>query len=383
MKYDYLIVGAGPFGATFARQVAEHGHRALVIDRREHLAGNCFTEWVEGIHVHRYGPHIFHTADVQVWNYVRRFARFNDYRHRAQVVNNGRTYPFPINLQTLRQVWNVRSTEEAKAKLAEVRVPCERPRSLDEWLRSQIGEELYSTFFRDYTRKQWGRDPARLPASIVRRIPIRTTDDDSYFNDCIRYTGIPIGGYTQLFSNMLDHPLIQVELGADFFSRRDYWQRQAHHIVYSGKIDAFFDYEYGHLEYRSLRFEQERHTGWHQDVAMVNFTGADVPFTRVVEHKHFQPSNNSATIITREYPEEHTPANEPYYPIRDRSNVARLRRYTRIANSIPVMFGGRLGSYRYLNMDQAIAEALRKAERHLAQRELCHASRPASTSIAT
>jgi UDP-galactopyranose mutase len=363
--FDFLIVGAGPFGATFARRVAELGHRCLVIDRRDHLAGNCHTVEIEGVKVHRYGPHIFHTADEKVWSFVQEFATFNDYRHQARVIHQGRAYPFPINLQTLRDLWKIETAEEAEAILVKVRVPLARPRSLRDWLLSQLGEELYTIFFRDYTRKQWGRDPADLPASIVQRIPFRTTDSDFYFGDAIRYTGIPIGGYTKLFTQMLDHPAIRVELGVDYFSLRDYFDECARQLVYAGKIDAFFNYQFGHLSYRSLRFVDQRHTGWHQAVAMVNYADADVPFTRQVEHKHFEPTNTPATIVTREYPEEHTPDNEPYYPIRDDVNVKLLSQYARLTRATSVIFGGRLGSYRYINMDQAIAEALKKADQYL------------------
>jgi UDP-galactopyranose mutase len=317
---------------------------------------------VEGVYVHRYGPHIFHTANEKVWSFVQDFAEFNNYQHRAQVIHQGVAYPFPINLQTLRMLWNVRSAEEAEAKLAEVQVRCDNPRSLRDWLLSQLGEQLYSIFFQGYTRKQWGRDPADLPASIARRIPFRTTENESYFGDAIRYTGIPMGGYTSLFARMLDHRRIQVELGVDFFSRREYFERLAHRVVYTGKIDSYFDGNLGRLAYRSLRFAYERHEGWVQPVAMVNYADAEVPFTRQVEHKHFQPTGVSASIITREYPEEHTPENEAYYPIRDAENVRLLGLYSRLAKDARAIFGGRLGSYRYLNMDQAIAQALKKAD---------------------
>ncbi len=374
MKYDYLIVGAGPFGAAFAHRVAESGRRALVIDRRYHVAGNCYTECVDGVHVHRHGEHIFFTANADVWQFVQQFSRFRPYRHRAQVVHAGRTYPFPIDLQTLRQVWGVQSPEEAAAKLEKVRQRTTNARSLEGWLLSQIGDELYTMFFRDYTRKQWGREPADLPASIVRRIPIRTTENDLYHRDTTRFTGIPIGGYTRLFSRMLDHPRIRMELGADFLARRDYWQRQARYIVYSGKIDSFFECEYGALDYRSLRFHDERRCGWHQEVAVVNYADADVPFTRVVEHKHFEPTETSATIVTWVYPEEHTAGNDPHYPIRDRRNMPRLRCYLSLARTTPVVFGGRLGSYQYLNMDQTIAQALRLADRHMVGAGFCSRS---------
>jgi UDP-galactopyranose mutase len=365
MEFDYLIVGAGPFGATFARRIAEAGRRALVIDRRAHLAGNCFTESVGGIHVHRYGPHIFHTGDERVWQFVRRFAQFNNYRHTCRVRHGGNTYMFPINLGTLRQLWGVETSAEAEARLARERVQIERPDSLRDWLLSQVGEQLYEMFFAGYTKKQWGRDPDDLPAGIVRRIPIRVTDDDHYFGDHIRYEGIPIGGYTRLYENMLDHPNIIVELESDYFADRDVWDALARRTVYSGKIDAFFNCQFGRLEYRSLRWEQERYAGQFQEVAMVNYAEASVRFTRTVEHKYFDPVETRHTIVTREFPEEHTPANEPYYPIRDRKNLALLDQYQRLAGQTRTIFGGRLGTFRYYNMDQVIAQALAIADREV------------------
>lgn len=365
MKFDFLIVGAGPFGATFARKAAEAGRTSLVIDRRSHVAGNCYTESVDGIHVHRFGPHIFHTANERIWRFVNRFTRFNDYRHKAQVRHNGVDYSFPINLTTLRQLWGVESAEEARNRLANARRPCLRPRSMRDWLLSQVGEELYEIFFRGYSTKQWGRDPSALPASIVRRIPIRLSEDDRYFGDHIRFEGIPIGGYTQLFRRMLDHGNVYVELEADYFARRDDWERRARRIIYSGKLDAYFDYELGALAYRSLRFVEERRRGQAQDVAMVNYADQSVPYTRTVEHKHFEPTDVRHTIVTREYPEDHTPENDPYYPIRDAANVETLRRYRLLARGTRTVFGGRLGSYRYYNMDQVIAQAITAADREL------------------
>jgi UDP-galactopyranose mutase len=366
MESDYLIVGAGPFGCAFARQVAELGRSALVIDRRPHIAGNCYSECDAGIHVHRYGPHIFHTANERVWKFVRRFARFNDYRHTARVRFGDRTFSFPINLGTLRALWGVESAQDAKLRLECARVRIEHPSSLRDRLLSEIGEELYAIFYEGYSTKQWGRNPAELPATLAGRIPIRLTDDDHYFGNHIHFEGIPIGGYTAMFQRMLEHPRIRVELGADFFADRDRWEQLARRLVFTGKIDAYFDYEYGELEYRSLDFVLERHAGWYQEVAMVNYADASVPFTRTVEHKHFEPTNVPHTIVTREFPRDHTPDNEPYYPIVDQRNSSLYRRYRRLSRQTDTIFGGRLGTYQYYNMDQVIAQAVKTAERELA-----------------
>lgn len=252
-----LIVGTGMFGSVFARVMAEHGHDCLLIDRRTHIGGNCHSFEAQGVHVHRYGPHIFHTSSRSVCSFLNRFAEFNNYRHHGCVRYRGYIYSFPIKLRTLRQVWGIANREEAEAKLAEVRVPIEHPRSVQDWVVSQVGEELYEMFFRGYSTKQWGRDPNEIPAGVARRIPIRLTEDDHYFENNARYEGIPVSGYTAMFERMLDHSNIRVELGVDFLENRDYWSRQANQVVYTGKIDAFFDYEYGELAYRSLRFEHE------------------------------------------------------------------------------------------------------------------------------
>lgn len=362
MKPSFLIVGAGLFGATFARRAAEAGHRVLVIDRRTHIAGNCYTKLTAGIHVHQYGPHIFHTSSEKVWKFVNQFAQFNDYVHRGCVYYRGRHYSFPINLRTLKQVYNVESNAEALAHLEQSRQPINDPQNMREWLLSQVGEHLYETFFEGYTRKQWGRDPSELPASIARRIPIREVEDDRYYGDAARFQGIPVGGYTQLVANLLDHRGIEVELGVDFLEGRDAWSRRARRVVYSGPIDAYFDHRYGRLGYRSLRLEHETHKGWFQRATVLNYTDADVPFTRITEHKHFTKSTVPGTVITREYPEAYTGSNEPYYPIRDAANLGTLDKYRKLAKDETTIFGGRLGSYQYLDMDQVIAQALHTAD---------------------
>ena len=377
--YDYLVVGCGMFGAVFARSAADRGRRVLVIDQRDHVAGNCYTESIAGVEVHRYGPHIFHTDNHAVWQFVSRFAQFNNYRHRGRVQYQGRSYSFPLNLATLEQLWGVATPEEAERKLAEVRRPCADPRNLRDWIVSQVGQEIYEIFIRGYTTKQWGRDPTRLPASIVRRIPIRTTRSDAYFDD--RYQGIPIGGYTRMFQRMLDHERIDVQLGVDYFDDRPALARIAERTVYTGKIDALFDYRFGDLEYRSLRFENEVLDGDFQGTSIVNYTDGAVPFTRITEHRHFEiddqappPADTAKTVITREYPTAYRRGRIPYYPIRDDANLALYERYRQEAERTGVLVGGRLGTYRYYDMHQVVAQAL-----SLAQRELGPAPAPAQT----
>jgi UDP-galactopyranose mutase len=352
------------FGAVFARAVAERGRRVLVVDKRNHVAGNCYTENVAGVEVHRYGPHIFHTDNQRVWRFITRFASFNDYRHRGRVSYGGRTYSFPLNLATFEQLWGTRTPEDVERKLREVRVPHSDPRNLRDWIVSQVGHEVYEIFVRGYTTKQWGRDPADLPAAIIRRIPIRTTANDAYFDD--RYQGIPIGGYTQLFERMLHHPAIEVRLGVEYFDERSRLGRQAAATVYTGKIDELFDFRYGELEYRSLRFETEvREEADFQGAAIVNYTDAAVPFTRITEHRHFERCAARRTVITREYPAPYRRGDTPYYPIRDAANSALYERYRQDAQRAGVLLGGRLATYQYYDMHQVIAQALALADRAL------------------
>ena len=353
-KFDYLVVGAGFFGAVFARIVAEAGCTAMVVDRRKHIAGNCFTQAMHGINVHCYGPHIFHTSNTRVWNFVNRFAEFHPYVHRSVVRFHDRLLSFPINLLTFHQLWGVTTPQEVEARLERERIPCAHPENCEQWILSQVGRELYETFFRGYTTKQWNRDPSQLPASIVRRIPIRMTYNDRYFNDC--FEGIPIGGYTRLFENLLDHDNIKVETDVDYFKFRKGLNRCANKTVYTGRIDEFYDYRFGRLEYRSLRFEEEVVEGDYQGAAIVNYTERAVPFTRITEHKHFENlSTMPKSIITREYPQDYDENQTPYYPIRDDSNIAILDRYREFAKNSEVIFGGRLGTYQYYDMHQVIA----------------------------
>ena len=360
MSVDYLIVGCGLFGSVFGRCVAERGHRVLIVDQRDHIGGNCYSQQLDGIHVHRYGPHIFHTNDETVWRFVNRFTAFNDYCYRGAVSCDGRLLSFPINLITFQQLWGVTTPEEARRKLDAVRRPIEAPSNLEDWILSQVGDELYEIFIRGYTRKQWGRDPRELPASIVRRLPIRLTADDRYFSD--RYQGIPIGGYTRMFENILDHENIRVETGVNYFEHRREFDADAGRLVYSGQIDRFFDYRCGRLEYRSLRFRSERHSGDFQGAAVVNYTSETVPHTRIIEHRHFERRDTLHTWITYEYPEQFDESKVPYYPIRDDHNAALCDRYGSLARQSGVLFGGRLGTYRYYDMHQVIAQALTMAQ---------------------
>ncbi len=362
--FDYLVVGGGMFGAVFARRAAEGGQRVRLIDKRDHIAGNCYSEKIAGIEVHRYGPHIFHTDNERVWRFLNRFARFNHYRHHGRVRYGGRTFSFPINLMTLSQLWGVNTPAEAEQKLAAVRVPCENPRNLRDWILSQVGEELYEVFVRGYTTKQWGRDPADLPPSIIRRIPIRQTYDDRYFAD--EFQGIPIGGYTAMFENMLDHHAIDIVLGIDYFEHASELESASAKVVYTGKIDEYFDYRFGELEYRSLRFENEVLAGDFQGAAIVNYTEAEVPYTRITEHKHFEFQTSAQTVITREYPAKCDRNQVPYYPIRDAANSALYEQYRAEAQRAGLLLGGRLATYQYYDMHQVVAQALTLADKEFA-----------------
>ena len=360
--YDYLIVGAGLFGAVFARQMSDRGARCLVIDSRDHVGGNCYTRNDGGIQVHEYGPHIFHTSSERVWQYMNRWTRFNHYVHRPKVCYRGRIYSFPINLMTLYQLWGVSTPAEAKAALEAARVPIQTPSNLEEWALSQVGEEIYYTFICGYTRKQWHRDPRDLPADIVKRLVIRLTFDDNYFGD--RYQGIPVAGYTPIFGALLAN--IPTETGVDFVSNRSVMESQATKIVYTGSIDDLFGADIGWLEWRNMSFEHEYLLGDFQGVSTMHYTEDSVPFTRICEHKHFAFSHHEHTIITREYPRDWQPGEPRHYPINDETNAELYRRYRDRVDGRRYVLGGRLADYRYYDMHQVVESALvtAAAERH-------------------
>ena len=361
MKYDYLIVGAGMFGSVFARQATDAGKKVLVIDKRNHIAGNCYTEKVKDIEVHKYGPHVFHTNNTKIWEYVNRFAEFNHFTYRAKVKNKNKIYSFPINMMTLHQLWGVITPEEAIKKLESVKVKIDDPQNLEEWILSQVGHEVYETFIKGYTTKQWNRDPKDLPAFIVKRLPIRLTYNDNYFDD--RYQGIPIGGYTSMFRNILEG--IEVKLNVDYFSEKNSFDSIAEKIVYTGKIDEYFNYDLGILEYRTIKFDHKVMKGDYQGNAAINHTGDEVKYTRSIEHKHFEFKKSEDTVVTFEYPEKWDQSKIPLYPVNDEKNNKIYKDYKELAQKKckNTLFGGRLGEYKYFDMHQVIGSALSKSKK--------------------
>ncbi|MBQ4274335.1 MAG: UDP-galactopyranose mutase [Clostridia bacterium] len=363
MKYDYLIVGAGLFGATFAQKAQEAGKTVLVIDKRPHVGGNIYTEDVEGIQVHKYGAHIFHTNDHRVWEYVNRFATFNRYTNSPMANYHGELYSLPFNMLTFNKMWGVITPDEAKAKIEEQKRESgiTEPKNLEEQAISLVGTDIYEKLVKGYTEKQWGRPCTELPAFIIKRLPVRFTYDNNYFNAL--YQGIPTEGYTAMVERMLDG--VEFRLGVDFFEHREELEALAEKIVYTGAIDAYFNYCYGPLCYRSIRFESEvLNTDNYQGNAVINYTDAETPYTRIIEHKHFVFGTQQKTVISREYSQEWTPGIEPYYPINDEVNNALCEKYKALANrEEKVIFGGRLGQYRYYDMDAVILSALEAAER--------------------
>ncbi len=360
--YDYLIVGAGLFGSVFAEQATAAGKSCLIVEKNDHVGGNCFTKEVEGINVHVYGPHIFHTDNDKIWEYMNRWTKFNHYVNRPKVHFKDKIYSFPINLMTLNQLWGVKTPEEAKARLDLVKTKIENPQNLEQWMLSQVGKEIYETFIEGYTMKQWNRHPSKLPASIIKRLPIRLTYDDNYFND--RYQGIPIGGYTQIFHKLLERS--EVLLGVDYFQERHLLSRLAKKTVYTGKLDQFFVYSLGRLEYRGLRFDTKvLETPDFQGNAVINYTEKTVPYTRITEHRHFDlKKDGEKTVVTWEYPDDWDESKVPYYPVNDDANNKLRDQYKNLAAQRPdVIFGGRLASYMYYDMHQVVAAALHTWEK--------------------
>lgn len=364
-EYDYLIVGAGLFGAVFAREMTDAGKRCLVIDRRDHVAGNACTETVEGIAVHRYGAHIFHTNDDTVWNYVNRFARFNRFTNSPIANYKGELYNLPFNMNTFHQMWGVTTPAQARAEIRrQQETSGGEPQNLEEQAIRLVGRDIYEKLIKGYTQKQWGRPCTELPSFIIRRLPVRFTYDNNYFND--RYQGIPEDGYTAIFEKLLDG--IDLRLNCDYLAEKDTLRPLAERMIYTGPIDQYFDYCYGPLQFRSLRFETEvLDTDNYQGNAVVNYTDAETPFTRIIEHKHFVFGTQPKTVVTREYPADWQVGGEPYYTVNDEANSALYQKYAALAaQDDTVVFGGRLGEYQYYDMDKVIASALACAQRELA-----------------
>lgn len=358
MKYDYLIVGAGLFGAVFAHEATKRGKRCLVVEKRGHIAGNVYTEEVENIQVHKYGAHIFHTSNEEVWQYVNRFARFNHFINSPVANYKGKLYNLPFNMNTFYQMWGMKTPAEAAQKIEAQRKAAgiTEPKNLEEQAISLVGEDIYRILIKGYTEKQWGRDCRDLPASIIRRLPVRFTFDNNYFRD--RFQGIPEEGYTAMVVKMLDG--IEVRINTDYLKQKDELEAVADKVIFTGPIDAYFDYVHGALNYRSVRFETEiLPIPNYQGVAVVNYNEREVPFTRIIEHKHFAFGTQEKTVISREYPSEWQPGVEPYYPVNDAQNTALYERYKALADrQDKVRFAGRLGQYKYFDMDKVIAEAL-------------------------
>ena len=357
-KYDYLIVGAGLYGSIFACEMKKIGKKCLVIDKRNHIGGNIYCENIEGINVHKYGAHIFHTSNKEVWEYINQFCEFNNYINSPIANYKGEIYNLPFNMNTFNKLWGVRTPEEAKRKIEEQKRELEivEPKNLEEQAISLIGKDIYEKLIKGYTEKQWGRKATELPAFIIKRLPVRFIYDNNYFND--RYQGIPVGGYTKIIEKMLEG--IEVKLNTNFFDNREYFENIAEKIVFTGMIDEFYNYQFGKLEYRSLRFETEvLNEKNYQGNAVVNYTEREIPYTRIIEHKHFEFGKQEKTVITREYPSEWKEGDEPYYPVNNEKNNELYKKYRELAEKEnKVIFGGRLGEYKYYDMDKIIEKVL-------------------------
>lgn len=359
--YDYLIVGSGLFGSVFSHEMNKAGYSCLVLEKRAHIGGNVYCEEKDGIRIHKYGAHIFHTSDKKIWDYVNQFVEFNSYVNSPVANYKGELYNLPFNMNTFSKMWGVVTPAEAAAKIAEQRTAVQgEPKNLEEQAISLIGTDIYTKLIKGYTEKQWGRSCTELPAFIIKRLPVRYTFDNNYFND--RYQGIPIGGYNVLIHTLLDG--IEVRTGVDYNAHRDAYRKLAETVVYTGSIDAYFDYKLGQLEYRGLRFETERlEEENHQGVAVMNYTDRETPYTRSIEHKHFEFGTQPVTYVTKEYPADWKPGEEAYYPVNDEKNSELYKQYAELAaQEENVIFGGRLAEYKYYDMDDVIARALQAVE---------------------
>ena len=360
-KYDYILVGSGLYSGVFAWYAKQHGKFCLVVEKRDHIGGNVYCEETEGIHVHKYGAHIFHTSNKEVWQFVNSLAEFNRYTNSPVANYKGEMYNMPFNMNTFSKMWNISTPDQAKEIIEDQKKEVtSEPRNLEEQAISLVGREIYEKLVKGYTEKQWGRDCTELPAFIIKRLPVRYTYDNNYFNDL--YQGIPIGGY-----NVIIHRLFEgcdIETGVDYLEKKDYYDSLGEKIVYTGTIDAYYKYQFGKLEYRSLRFESEiLDEENHQGVAVVNYTDRETPYTRIIEHKHFEFGTQPKTVITREYPVTWQEGMEPYYPVNDEKNQALYQKYAKLAEKEEnVIFGGRLGEYKYYDMDKVIASAMVRAK---------------------
>ena len=361
-KYDYLIVGAGLFGAVFAHEATKKGKTCLVIDKRDHIGGNIYTEEVEGIQVHKYGAHIFHTSKKEIWDYVNQFTEFNHFVNSPIAVYKDELYNLPFNMNTFNKLWGVRTPKEAQEKIEEQKKEygIGEPKNLEEQAISLIGKDIYEKLIKGYTEKQWGRDAKDLPSFIIKRLPVRFTYDNNYFND--RYQGVPIGGYTKIIEKMLEG--IEVRLNSNFFDKREEYENIADKIIFTGMIDEYYNYCFGKLEYRSLRFEIEvLNEENYQGNAVVNYTEREIPYTRIIEHKHFEYGQQEKTVITKEYPSEWKEGEEPYYPVNNERNNELYSKYKELADKEEkVIFGGRLGECKYYDMDKVIEKVLKQGK---------------------
>ncbi len=363
-KYDYVLVGSGLYSGVFAYLARQKGKRCLVVEKRDHIGGNIYCQDMEGIHVHKYGAHIFHTSNKKVWEFVNSLAEFNRYTNSPVANYKGEMYNMPFNMNTFSKMWNISTPQEAKAKIEEQKASVQgEPRSLEEQAIGLVGQDIYEKLVKGYTEKQWGRDCKDLPAFIIRRLPVRFTYDNNYFNDL--YQGIPIGGYNVIVEKLFEG--CDIETGSDYLEKKDYYDAMADKVIYTGMIDAYYGYCYGKLEYRSLRFETEVvDTDNYQGVAVVNYTDRETPYTRIIEHKHFEFGTQPKSVITREYPVTWEEGMEPYYPVNDEKNQSLYRRYEELAaKEDKIIFGGRLGEYKYYDMDKVIESAMNMAEKEL------------------
>ena len=364
MKYDYLIVGSGFFGAICAYELNKIGKKCLVIEKRNHIGGNCYTENRDDINLHMYGPHIFHTSNEEVWKWINQFVYFNNFTLRPVANYKNEIYSLPFNMWTFSKMWNITHPDEAKKIIEEQSSNIKTPTNLEEQAIKLVGKDVYFKLIKGYTEKQWGKSATELPKEIIKRLPVRFTYDNNYFND--KYQGIPIGGYTQIFEKLLDN--IEIKLNVNYLDDKKYWDLQAEKVIYTGPIDAFYDYKFGELEYKTLRFEHKKlNTSNHQGIAMMNYTDINVPFTRIIEHKHFELKNTKSTWISYEYPIEYKiNKTEAYYPVNDYKNNQIYSKYEKLGkNENNIMFGGRLAEYKYYDMHQIIESALNKVKKEI------------------